>query len=106
MNTTSTQTRTPNVPARLVNAGAVTYKHREAGFSLLIPMHLQTTYQNGRNTPETSLRLGSVVLRLHHKSRTVHGFVPDSWLVDLNADSACEDLSEPDDENGSLGLES
>jgi hypothetical protein len=34
----------------------------------------------------TELKLGNVVLKLHHDVRTFSGAVPDSWLVDLAVD--------------------
>ena len=70
-----------NPPTGAANAGAEMYRHRLAEFQLLIPRSLQ---RHG----ETSLAIGPHVLRLHHPTRTIHGFVPDLWLVDLNADSA------------------
>ena len=73
--------RIPNVSARLVNAGASMYRH-PAGFALLIPSSVAFC-------PEGKISIGKHTLSLDYRRKTLSGFVPPSWLVDLNADSAC-----------------
>ena len=87
-------------PAKAINAGAVTYKHQYQGFRLVIPAHLHfcprqiPRHTIGSCDVDVVVQLGPVMLGLHHDSRTIHGNVPESWLVDLNADGAAVDESE------------
>lgn len=89
-----------SAPLSAFNAGAKTYKHVSLGFRLVIPAHLHLRpSQNPRRTigaceVNIVVQIGGVTLGLHHSSRTFHGEVPESWLVDLNADSAVIDESE------------
>ncbi len=76
------------------------YTHHEYGqkFRLWVPASLQKQSLSFYGNPQSSceILIGSVKLTLRHRSRTIHGLVPDSWLIDLNADSACveEQVSE------------
>jgi hypothetical protein len=80
-------------PAKALNAGAVTYRHRTDGFVLLIPGHIidQVDLDKryfGAARCDTVIHIGTVELGLHHSSRSIYGPVPYSWLVDLNSDAA------------------
>jgi hypothetical protein len=55
-----------------------TYRHQALGFKLWVPTSLQ-------RFDTSELILGMCKLKLHHKTKTITGDVPDSWLVDLNA---------------------
>jgi len=71
----------------LRDAGGALYRH-PAGFVLRPPQHL--TRPNYAGADRTTLvTLGRVTLLAHHRTRTLSGDVPASWLIDLNADSAC-----------------
>lgn len=79
-------------PRKDKNAGATLYRHPMLGFKLLIPASMQRFPANG----PTRLRIGHVSLTLNHGNKTVHGSIPDAWMVDLNADSACMEERMPD----------
>ena len=67
---------------KIQNKGAM-YHHARGGFKLLIPPH--NALQFSATTPATStLTIGHITLELHHRTQTLHGYVPESWLVDLN----------------------
>lgn len=74
------------------DTGAKVYQHKVSGFKLLIPAHIAHRLHNSTKVPggcafrcDTHLFIGSVRQDLHHKTQTLHGDVPASWLIDLNA---------------------
>lgn len=74
----------PRRPAPSTRRGGVLYRH-PSGFRLLIPDWAIAAHN-------TKLTIGKVTLRLLHSSQTLRGAIPDSWLVDLNAEAIEEEL--------------
>lgn len=66
----------------LRDRGGSLYRHPVYGFKLHLPEHIVMTYTGGE---AQHIAIGTVLLRVNHRTRTLHGPVPDSWLVDLNA---------------------
>ena len=62
----------------------VMYLHRLGGFKLLIPLHKISA-------ATSTITLGHITLELHHRSQTLHGYVPPSWLIDLNKSAEIEE---------------
>lgn len=69
----------PRERYRVLSLGANT------GFFISVPYSLMAY-------GTSSIEIGSRKLRIDHRQKTVDGFIPDSWLVDLSAD--VEELQE------------
>ncbi len=88
---------------KIRNAG-VLCTHWLYGFKLYIPYHLANQYaaskirnRSAGQLCNAQITIGSVTLGVHTQTKTLSGDVPQSWLVDLNA-NAIEETIEPETE--------
>lgn len=84
----------------------VTYRHAD-GWRIFIPYSMlrdesrrghdglaSNIYKPGSSQGTCRVQIGRFTVTLNHRTRSVHGYVPDSWRVDLNAGPVCADVIE------------